>query len=271
MGARILVVEDNQQNLELMSYLLTAYGHAVTTTARGEEAVPLARQDRPDLVVMDIQLVGGIDGYQALAELRADPDLAGLPVVAVTAFAMVGDRDRALAAGFTDYVTKPIDAPSFVGTIEVSLPAALRGHRPTQHVRPTVAPDRGHSPTVVATILVVDDQLTNVSVIRSLLEPHGYRVTEATSIDEAVWSAEHDPPGLVLSDIHIRNELGFELRRRLQAVPALAGIPFAFTTATGQLHAPELAAEPAEIIHRPINPDEFLARVAALTRSTARA
>jgi two-component system cell cycle response regulator len=221
---------------------------------------------------MDIQLIGGMDGYQALEQLRADPDLGGLPVVAVTAFAMVGDRDRALAAGFTDYLTKPIDPPSFVGAIEASLPASLRGSRPAAPARPADpgAHPAGGAGSVRATVLVVDDQPTNISLMRSILEPHGYRVAQATSIDEAVWAAQHDPPDLVLSDVHIRNELGFELHRRLQAAPELAAIPFALTTATAQPHDTRFTAAPVEIIHRPVEPDELLARVAVLTRSTTR-
>jgi two-component system cell cycle response regulator len=270
MGARILLVEDNADNLELMSYLLTAHGHAVTSASRGEDALLLARQGRPDLVVMDIQLLGGMDGYQVLEHIRADHDLAGLPVVAVTAFAMVGDRDRALAAGFTDYLTKPIDPPSFVGAVEASLPTPLRGHRPAPPAQRDATARRPQpAPRALATVLVVDDQPTNIFLIRSLLEPHGYRVTEATSISEAVWAAQHDPPGLILSDIHIRNELGYDLRRRLLALPDLARIPFAFTTATALLHSEDVEDGPVEVIHRPIEPDQFLARVAALTRAAA--
>src|SRR5207245_306429 len=108
MTARILAVDDVSHNLELMTYLLQASGHDVLAAASGHEAVRVAKQSHPDLVVLDVQLPD-ISGYRVLEELRADPELADVPVIAVTAYAMVGDRDHALAAGFDGYLSKPID------------------------------------------------------------------------------------------------------------------------------------------------------------------
>jgi two-component system cell cycle response regulator len=266
MGAQILLVEDNEHNLQLMTYLLAAQGHTVTAVSRGDEAVALARQERPDLVVMDLQLLGPMDGYGALRQLRAEPRLEAVPVVAVTAFAMVGDRDQALAAGFTDHLTKPIDPQSFGASIDAHLPARLRGTplAPREHRARVTADQRRENTAVKASILVVDDERTNVSLMRSILEPHGYRVTEASTVDEAVLAARIDPPDVVLSDVHIRNELGFDLLRRLRATPELASIPFAFTTATAELHDSDLGAVPVEVIRRPIEPDQLLAQVAVL-------
>jgi CheY-like chemotaxis protein len=127
--ARILAVEDNPHNLDLMTYLLEASGHTVLPAITGENGIAVACAERPDLVVLDIQLPD-IDGYHVLARLRADPELAGLRVVAVTAYAMVGERDLAIAAGFDGYLSKPIEPSSFVRTIDSYLPKALRGHEP---------------------------------------------------------------------------------------------------------------------------------------------
>src|SRR5688500_5002782 len=99
MGARILLVEDTPHNLQLMTYLLEKHGHAVTTAVTGERGVELARTWQPDAIVMDLQLPG-MDGYEALTALRSLPDLAAVPVIAVTSFAMSEDRKRALDAGF---------------------------------------------------------------------------------------------------------------------------------------------------------------------------
>jgi two-component system cell cycle response regulator len=267
MGARVLLVEDNEHNLQLMTYLLTAQGHVVRAASRGDEAIALAKRERPDLVVMDIQLLGPVDGYEALRRLRANPELATVPVVAVTAFAMVGDRDQALAAGFTEHLTKPIDPRSFGASIDEHLPAELRGRAPAPPARhPTEVPgDRTSARAATrAKVLVVDDQPTNVALLRSILEPHGYRVVEASTVDEAVCAAQLDRPDVVLSDVHIRNELGFDLLRRLQATPELASIPFALTTATAELHEAGLPEARVEIISRPIEPDRLLAQVATL-------
>ncbi|HEY0000934.1 MAG TPA: response regulator [Actinoplanes sp.] len=121
MGARLLLVEDTPHGMQLMSYLLRAHDHLVTEAVTGEQAVACAEAERPDLVVLDLQLPG-IDGYQTLAALRGAAGLTGVPVIAVTSFATVGDHDRALEAGFDHYLTKPIDPETFVGELEAYLP-----------------------------------------------------------------------------------------------------------------------------------------------------
>ena len=122
--ARILVVEDNPANLELMTYLLRAFGHEPLAAADGESGVETALRELPELIVCDLQLPR-MDGYALLERLRAAPSLRGVPVVAVAAFAMVGDRDRVLAAGFDGYLTKPIEPETFVKQLEDFLPQAV--------------------------------------------------------------------------------------------------------------------------------------------------
>ncbi|HEX5728245.1 response regulator [Microbacterium sp.] len=104
---RILVVEDNPLNLKLVRDVLTVSGFEVVAAPSGEEGVALAQTCEPDLVLMDIQLPG-IDGYEALRLLRQNRQLDGVPVVAVTAFAMREDRERAAREGFDGYIGKPI-------------------------------------------------------------------------------------------------------------------------------------------------------------------
>ena len=106
-GRRILVVEDNALNLKLVRDVLTVSGYEVLAAPSGEEGVALAQTWEPDLVLMDIQLPG-IDGYEALRMLRLNPLLDSVPVVAVTAFAMREDEERAASAGFDGYLGKPI-------------------------------------------------------------------------------------------------------------------------------------------------------------------
>ena len=109
--ARILIVEDNPDNMKLFRALLTLKGHEVTALQSGDGLQEALDQTRPDLVLMDIQLPGK-DGFALLAEIRTSPH-AALRVVALTAHAMTGDRDRARSAGFDDYITKPIDIATF--------------------------------------------------------------------------------------------------------------------------------------------------------------
>lgn len=118
--ARILVIEDNPENLELMTYLLRAFDHTPLVATDGAAGLAAAAHERPDLILCDLHLPG-LDGYQVARRLREDPELASIPRVAVTASAMVGDRDRGLAAGFHGYIEKPIDPEGFVAEIETYL------------------------------------------------------------------------------------------------------------------------------------------------------
>ncbi|HLM35954.1 MAG TPA: response regulator [Gaiellaceae bacterium] len=121
-SAVILIVEDNERNLKLLRDVLGVRGYSTVEARSAEEALDRVRADRPHLVLMDIQLPG-MDGVAALRELRALPDGAALPVVAVTAFAMKDDRDRLLAAGFDGYLEKPIDIRSLPSTVASLLAA----------------------------------------------------------------------------------------------------------------------------------------------------
>jgi CheY-like chemotaxis protein len=110
--ATILIVEDNALNLELATDLLVAAGYTIRQARTGEEGVRLALAEAPDLILMDLRLPG-MDGYAALRRLRADPRTAHVPTVALTAQAMRGDQEAVLAAGFDDYISKPIDTRTF--------------------------------------------------------------------------------------------------------------------------------------------------------------
>jgi two-component system cell cycle response regulator len=128
MGARILVVEDNGPNRELMTYLLTAFGHTAEEAHNGEEGWQKALAGHFDLVLCDV-LLRRRDGYELARLFKGDPDLARVPLLAVTALALVGDRERMLGAGFDGYLSKPIDPETFVPEVEAFLPPEKRGAR----------------------------------------------------------------------------------------------------------------------------------------------
>lgn len=105
---KILIVEDDKHNLELLRVVLETHGFEIITATTGEEALTAAREEKPALIMMDMQMPV-MDGYTATRHLKADPELAAVPVVVVTAYALTGDREKALACGCVDYITKPIN------------------------------------------------------------------------------------------------------------------------------------------------------------------
>ena len=112
----VLIVEDNELNMKLFRDLLAAYGYATIETRRGMDALDLARQHRPDLILMDIQLPE-VSGLEVTKWLKDDDELARIPVVAVTAFAMKGDEQRIRQGGCEAYISKPIAIASFIATV----------------------------------------------------------------------------------------------------------------------------------------------------------
>lgn len=118
MGQTILVVEDNEDSRSLIAKVLARAGYGIIETESGEEAVSLARAVHPDLILMDLSLVG-IDGLTATGLLKKDPVTRDVPVVALTAYAMEGDRERILGAGCDGYISKPVDVrklPDMIAT-----------------------------------------------------------------------------------------------------------------------------------------------------------
>ncbi len=113
----ILVVEDNPDSMYVLDYLLTHKGYMVQQAVRGEEALIQIQHQRPALVLMDMHMPG-MDGYTVVREIRRSPELAALPVIAVTASNMPGDREQMLAAGCTDYIAKPINPRGLLQLIE---------------------------------------------------------------------------------------------------------------------------------------------------------
>lgn len=112
----ILIIEDNAQNFYMMRYLLEQNGFTVVAAQDGRQGIELARSCTPLVILLDIQLPL-MDGYAVARELRKCQDLDNVPIIAVTSYAMMGDREKALAAGATDYVEKPIDPDTFVDRI----------------------------------------------------------------------------------------------------------------------------------------------------------
>lgn len=121
MSKRILYIEDNEQNLYLVRFILEKSGYEVFAAMDGREGIKYADKLRPDLILLDIQLPM-MDGYAVARNLRANADLADIPIVAVTSYAMAGDREKALEAGCNGYIEKPINPDTFMKQVEQHLP-----------------------------------------------------------------------------------------------------------------------------------------------------
>ena len=117
MKGKVLVIEDNEQNLYLIRYILEESGYEVFSAADGQEGIDRAASLLPDLILLDIQLPF-MDGYAVARKLRRNPDLAATPIVAVTSYAMPGDREKAMEAGCSSYIEKPIDPDTFDKQVE---------------------------------------------------------------------------------------------------------------------------------------------------------
>ena len=121
MGKRILVIEDTEDNRRIIRDLLTNFGYELIEAADGVEGVALAEAQRPDLILMDIQLPG-VDGYEATRRIRAIPGLARVPIIAVTSYALSGDEAKARAAGCDGYVAKPFSPRQLLAKVREFLP-----------------------------------------------------------------------------------------------------------------------------------------------------
>ena len=123
MSARILLVEDNDMNRDMLSRRLARRGFEVSVAIDGQEGLDKVREEKPDIVLLDMDLPK-VDGWQVAREVKADEQTASIPIIALTAHAMVGDRDQALAAGCDDYDTKPVEFKRLLGKIRALLPEA---------------------------------------------------------------------------------------------------------------------------------------------------
>ncbi|MDR3567605.1 MAG: response regulator [Syntrophobacteraceae bacterium] len=129
MKGKVLLIEDNEQNRYLMNFLLEKHGYLVIEAFDGPQGVKLAADELPRLILLDIQLPT-MDGYAVARELRKNPALDHVPIVAVTSYAMAGDREKALEAGCTGYIEKPIKPATFIDQIEQYVDNAPRERRP---------------------------------------------------------------------------------------------------------------------------------------------
>ncbi len=132
MLARILIIEDDSFSRDLVSYLLRSAGYTVLQANDGSVGLRLALQETPDLIICDLQMPV-MNGYDVVRGLRRSTDWRRVPLIAVTSFSMLGDRQKALSAGFDEHIGKPVSPETFIAQIETFLPPALKARHRLRH------------------------------------------------------------------------------------------------------------------------------------------
>ena len=247
MTERILVIEDNEDNIRLIDYLLKAHGYAPLLARDGREGVRLAIEGVPDVVLLDIRMPG-MDGYEVAAALKAEPGLAGARVVAVTASAMVGDREQIAAAGFDGYIQKPIDPETFIAEVECWLPERA-------------SPADASTTAAVASILVLDDRAVERELLEVVLGSAGYAVLQAANGEDALALARDEHPDVIIADILMPGMDGYEFVRALRADPASASTRVILCTATYEeddVRRLALACGVSHVLIKPVEAQEIL-------------
>lgn len=265
MTATILVIEDHPANIELMELLITSSGYGFVAAGDGVDGLAAAARERPDLIVCDVHLPR-LDGYGVVAALEHDARLCRIPVVAVSALAMVGDREKLLAAGFDGYLAKPIDPERFVAEIERYLPAGLRAEPlPPADDAPAAGGSDDAEPQGPC-VLVVDDAHDARAELRDTLEAFGFRVVDCDSAAAALGRLHGGGIDLVLCDVRMPGSDGWELLRSVKSDRTLAALPVVLVTVgRAQPHEQQRACAggAAALLHRPLAPDELAARLHA--------
>lgn len=247
-----------------MVYLLTSFGHRTLEAHDGSEGIELARREKPDLILLDIHMPR-MDGYEVARRLNADPECRKIPIVAVTALAMVGDREKILASGFSGYIAKPLDPETFVTQVQ----GFVRGSQPPspppkpewpQPVFSAAPPSQRKG----VLLLLVDNTRANVELARTILEPCGYEVLDASSVKEGFALAKKTKPDIIISDIHMLHQDGYDFLRMMRADPQLSNIPFIFLTSSvlsidERERALRLGA--TKYLFRPIEPHVLLSEI----------
>jgi CheY-like chemotaxis protein len=257
--ARILVVEDSPDIRELVRVLLESAGHEVLTASDGQEGVALTRERHPNLVLMDLSLPV-LSGWEATREIKADPATASIPVIAVTAHAMQGDRERALAAGCDGFVAKPIDEETFASVVASFLGAPQIGRPELPKARR--ADDENHP----ARIFLVEDQDEVAELLTTDLATDGHQVVRARSAAEAQNLFAGDGGfDLAIVDVMLRPGSGYDLTSEL--IAASPGyLPVLLVTAGTIDRERGYAAGADDFIGKPVESAELRARARSLIR-----
>lgn len=216
----LLVIEDSEPEVELMTYLLQAGGYCVMTATSGEAGLALADQQSVNMVVCDVFLPG-INGYEVARRLKAHPALSRIPLLAVTTLNQLNNRDQLRQAGFDGYIGKPIEARTFVDNVESMLTLAGAKELPSTGAGPTVR----H-------ILIVDDLRMHANHLCATLEAKGQKVSLANDTARAMELLAAEPIDLIVLDFHLSDQDSLSFLSAVKDHPRHREIPLLFLSAS---------------------------------------
>lgn len=272
MATRILIIEDNKENLNLMSYLLQMSGYQVLEAMDGEVGLSFCKNEQIDLIICDIQLPK-IDGYEIIHTCKAkNSAIRDIPLIAITAYAMVGDRDRILQAGCNGYVSKPIVPESFVSLIESYLPYEKRiPHLEVTHLDNPQQMNQPPAGDFRGSVLIVDDNPADQYLSEMLINSIGFEVMLAGNVEQALELITNNKPDLILSDFHLPGKNGLEFFNIIKRNDDLNKIPFIMISSsilqeqrTNLFHKKDNIAA---FIIRPVEPQVFIDIVEAVWKN----
>ena len=254
-NGKILIVEDNEKYMMLFSGLLQDCNFEIIEAKDAESGIEILKEQVPDLILMDIQLPG-MDGYTATNLIKKDLKLKDVPVIALTAYVMQGDEEKAILAGCDGYIAKTIDPRSFLEKI-ISFIQVAKREKPQNK-------DRIHSHK--KKILIIDDQLPNQRLLEAMLPPGEYDIFTASDGEEGVEKVYEVFPDVILLDVMMPKKDGFTVARELKEDPAVNNIPIILVTSLdgsdSRISGLEAGAE--EFLTKPVRTVELLARIRSM-------
>ena len=270
--ARILIAEDFPDIRNILGLLLTTSGHEIIEASDGREAVEKAVSEQPDLILMDMSMPV-LSGWDATRKVKADPKTAHIPVIALTAHALKGDKERAWQAGCDGFITKPIDNELLEHTIEQILSHGQDSDEQTGMAPEEIAVQettRRSTDKLLNIhnqhILIIDEDHDTADYISGELRSRGYRTSVAERREQAFSLMETDPVDLVVCEIELPDASGYEITEQIKANSQMPFTPVILVTEGEIDWERALVAGADDFLAKPINPSKLLVRVRSLVR-----